>query len=413
MSALEIFLVVGSVGAVLAWAVVSIYVVRVQRKRVDAHALMAAVIKTLQLDEVRSLPIEARIQRVKALVDRASREMVMLAAANSDTPREAFDALCGHLQTHWPAELLVREASAHRTGREKWRRTAALRILARLGHAETIALLTRAVEETDPDVAAVALALLGSSHDPRAADVLVGALIERRHPASRIAVHLEQSPQPIALRLRPLLQHADPVVRLWSATLVASDTDVEGLEWDLLLLVDDSDPRVRKAAIGSLGKIGSPLASEAALGLLRDPVPYVRAHAARALADMQRSDLGVEIADLLGDRDWWVRLAAKESLEAMGPEVWRVLMPCLEHPDRFVRNGAAEVFQNLGILDSLIVMEAASDNPAERKIAMLRQIAAAGGVRFADSLVERAGPVVGARVRQLLTTIGLEHVEAY
>jgi HEAT repeat protein len=128
---------------------------------------------------------------------------------------------------------------------------------------------------------------------------------------------------------------------------------------------------------------------------------------------MQRSDLAVEIADLLGDRDWWVRLAAKESLEAMGPEVWRVLMPCLEHPDRFVRNGAAEVFQNLGILDSLIVMEAASDDPAERKIAMLRQIAAAGGVRFADSLVDRAGPIVGARVRQLLTTIGLEHVEAY
>ena len=65
-----------------------------------------------------------------------------------------------------------------------------------------------------------------------------------------------------------------------------------------------------------------------------------------------------------------------------------------------MRNGAAEVFQNLGVLDSLIVMEAATDNPGATKIDMLRRIAAAGGVRFTDSLIERAGPIVGPRIRQ-------------
>jgi hypothetical protein len=107
-----------------------------------------------------------------------------------------------------------------------------------------------------------------------------------------------------------------------------------------------------------------------------------------------------------------VRLAARESLEMMGPDVWPVLMRSLNHPDRFVRNGAAEVFQNLGVLDSLIVMEAATDNPGAMKIDMLRRIADAGGVRFTDSLVERAGPVVGPRIRSLLATIGLQHVGA-
>ena len=58
-------------------------------------------------------------------------------------------------------------------------------------------------------------------------------------------------------------------------------------------------------------------------------------------------------------------------------------------------------------------MEAASDNPAETKIAMLRRIAAAGGVRFTESLVERSGPLVGRRIHHLLTTIGLERVEAH
>ena len=70
----------------------------------------------------------------------------------------------------------------------------------------------------------------------------------------------------------------------------------------------------------------------------------------------------------------------------MGSDVWPVLMRSLNHSDRFVRNGAAEVFQNLGVLDSLIVMEAATDNPGAMKIDMLRRIAAAGGVRFTDSL---------------------------
>ena len=102
------------------------------------------------------------------------------------------------------------------------------------------------------------------------------------------------------------------------------------------------------------------------------------------------------------------------------PNVWQrcpglpppVLVRCLEHRDKFVRNGAAEVVQNLGVLDSLIMLEAASDNPASAKVAMLQRITAAGGVRFTESLLERAGPVVGPRVRQLLDTMGLEHVGA-
>ena len=92
--------------------------------------------------------------------------------------------------------------------------------------------------------------------------------------------------------------------------------------------------------------------------------------------------------------------------------MWPVLVRCLEHRDKFVRNGAAEVMQNLGVLDSLIMLEAATDNPAGAKVAMLQRIASAGGVRFTESLVERAGPVVGPRVRQLLNTMGLEHVGA-
>jgi hypothetical protein len=59
-------------------------------------------------------------------------------------------------------------------------------------------------------------------------------------------------------------------------------------------------------------------------------------------------------------------------------------MRSLNHPTVRKKWGA-EVFQNLGVLDSLIVMEAATDNPGD-EVDMLRRIADAGGVRFTDSL---------------------------
>ena len=169
---------------------------------------------------------------------------------------------------------------------------------------------------------------------------------------------------------------------------------------------------MRKAAIQSLGKVGDSVATTMAMRLLRDPAPFVRAHAARALGELDRSRPPRRSPSCSRDSDWWVRAAAKQSLETMGSEVWPVLMRCLDHSDEFVRNGAAEVFQNLGILDSLIMLEAATDDPSHAKIDLLRRIAAAGGMRLTDSLIERAGPAAAPRVRQLLATMGLEQVGA-
>jgi HEAT repeat protein len=227
-----------------------------------------------------------------------------------------------------------------------------------------------------------------------------------------VAAHLERSPQNIAISLRSLLYDTDPVVRTWVATLFAQTAESVDLEPDLVELATDADSRVRKAAVLALGRVGDRLAAATARRLLHDPVPYVRAHAARAIADLDRVELAEEVAMLLGDADWWVRQAAKQSLETLGSEVWPVLVRALDHHDRFVRNGAAEVTQNLGILDTLIVMEAASDRPSPKKIDLLRRIAMAGGARLTDSLLERTGPALGPRMRHLLSTIGMQHVGA-
>ncbi len=409
---LDTILLLGATVAALLWAALSMYVLHVSRRRGQARAIVASVLETLRDEELRGTSITVRVGCVRSLLDRVSREMILHTAADAATPGDAFEVLTAYLMERWPSELLLKEAVAHRRLHDVWRRTSALKILFQLGHPKVIELLAAAVDDSDRDVAGVALALLGSSTDPAAVDIMIRALKARRHPASLVAVHLEHSPQRPAHALRPLLNDPDPAVRSWAAMLLGQYPAVAGLESELSALVGDADPQVRKAAVASLGRIGDKAAADAALKLLQDPVPFVRAHAARALGELGRSDCASPVAALLGDADWWVRAAAKQALETMGTDVWPVLLRCLDHHDGFVRNGAAEVFQNLGILDSLIVMEAASDNPSPAKVDLLRRIAAAGGARLTDSLVARAGPANGPRVRRLLATIGLEHVGA-
>jgi hypothetical protein len=408
---LEPILLTGATMAVLLWAAVAAYVVHIDRRRTAARSAVSTLLSKLTAEEMRTAPVAERLARVKPLLDRVSRDMILHTAADGGTPRDAVDALTTHLVDAWGIYTLVREASFHRRSRDVWRRTASMKVLFHLNHPQIVEILVRAIECPVTEVASVGLTLLGMSPDERAPGILIDALKARKHSASRIAVHLEHSPLRPAEAYRPLLRDADPMVRFWGATLLAEYPEFDWVESELVALIVDTDPRVRKAAIQSLGKVGDDLAAVAAVKLLRDPASFVRAHAARALGDLGRTEAAPEVAELLGDLDWWVRAAAKHALEAMGSEVWPVLMRCLEHRDEFVRNGAAEVFQNLRVLDSLIMMEAASDDPSRAKIDLLRRIAAAGGMRMTDSLLERAGESA-SRIRYLLISMGFEQVGA-
>jgi HEAT repeat protein len=409
---LHILLVASAITALVAWAVLSAHVLLVQRRRDGAQATISTVAATLALDEVRRLPLGERIARIRPLLAPVSRELLMHAVAGGRMPADASEVVAAYVVERWGLDTLERDAGSHQTARGKGRRMTALRVLFHLNSTRRLPLLEQALDGPDADVASVALDLLGESTDPAAAELLIAALKDRRHAASRVAVHVDRSPQHLAARLLPLLTDADPLVRRWAATLLGRYRDVLELERDLALVSHDSEPGVRKAAVQSLGRIGETLAGVTALRLLNDPVPFVRAAAARAIADLDRDDLAPDVATLLGDRDWFVRFAAKECLETMGPDIWPVLVRLLDDENRFVRNGAAEVFQNLGLLDSFIVMEAASDQPASAKIDLLRRIVAAGELRLTDSLFDRVGSALGPRIRQLLAHVGLQHVGA-
>lgn len=341
---------------------------------------------------------------VQALLERVPRRTIERHAADQATPIWVAQALAEHALERDPARLL-REAAAHRGERGRWRRIAALHILCRSGHADLVPILRRALRDGDPGVAAAAVSLLGTVRETEAAALLVTALRERIQPPSRVAARLDRFPLEIAEVIAPLILDREASARFWGATLLSRYGARPGVAAALAQMRLDPDPSVRKAAIESLGRVGGRVAAAASVDLLKDSVWYVRAHAARALGEMKRADLASPVLPLLSDEQWWVRAAAKEALVSMGPAVASRVAVLLDHPDRFARNGAAEVLQNLGLLDALAARVAAGGTDAV-DVALLKKAAAAGGAALAEGIVSRSSPGAALRLRALLVEGG-------
>lgn len=253
------------------------------------------------------------------------------------------------------ARTLLRRARAHRTQGGGWRRAAALVELARVGHPHARRhLYARALQSEDAEVREATVRGLGAlaSQRPWAVDLLVEALEEERAPRSRVAAQLEAlAPRP-GWRLERLLGDDRPAVRYWGAMLLARYPTIGGDA--LRRLTVDADPSVRRAAVESLGTRCDREALALVLRRLDDDVMYVRAHACRAAGAIGGMAVAAHLIPLLADEAWWVRDAAKDTLTALGPDVAPLLEPVLDSPDRFARNGAAEVLQDVGVVDELL-----------------------------------------------------------
>jgi HEAT repeat protein len=394
--------------SVLLWAGLSAYLIVAGRLARRHAAVVAQTVAGLRRIEASGALPELQVRELAQLAASVERLTILRLATALPERSPASEIFARSATTHHTLNWFVQQASASKSPRANWRRISALRLLAQQGYSGIVPLLGQAVADPDSEIVGAALAILGRTPDMKAAEILVNALKGARYAPSRVATYLDQFPLPLTALLRPLLHHPEPTVRYWAVTLLAKYRDTPGLDGELRALTADAMPLVRRAAIASLARVSIPAAVDAAKTLLNDPVWYVRAHAARALAEAQDPDLADSVAPLLADREWWVRTAAKEALQRMGPEVWSALVPYLDHGDAFARNGAAEVLQNVGILDSLIVLEAATAKPSPTKIEMLKKIASAGGTRMTEALLDRVDQTTRPRVRALLASLGLE-----
>lgn len=381
---------------VLVWVGVSAYVV-VTRALFD--------LKGLSFHTARRV-LDRRLGRGVALEDALAglpRRTLAGIAADASTPRPIAEAAARRLLGHRRGRT-VNQARSHRSDTDKWRRLAALRILSLGGSSIAKPELARALRDSDPDVVGGAVAILGSRADRESAAMLVTALREGRYSRSRIAAQLDAFPLPIAGLLRPLLEDPDPTIRQWGATLLGRYPDPE-IELELAALLVDDDPQVRAAMLKSLARTKSRLAAPAAVTALADPVWFVRVHGARALGRLGELDRASELVALLADEQWWVRTAAKESLQELGEGVEPAVLPALRSDDRFVRDGVAEVLQNIGFVDDLIrrLEHAPHDELALR---VLRSIFQNGGAAVAGAALKRSAASGSTRAAALLDGLG-------
>jgi HEAT repeat protein len=278
------------------------------------------------------------------------------------------------------AERLVRGVKGRpRTRWGRWRRVHALQRLEEAHHPAVPHLIGAVLDDDDPKVAVAAIGTLGEIGDDWAIDVLIDALRRGHSQRSRVASELERLAPAPGAKLLPLLRDWNPVVRFWAATLLQPYPELG--EATLIDLTWDPDPNVRAAAVETLGTRSGPAVGAALLARVDDSEWFVRVHAARAAGHVLGAEAAPTLTRLLADERWWVRTAAKDALRGMGADAVPSLLAMLNYHDRFAQNGAAEVLQDVGFVDFLVL-----DDP---RSTLLERIFEAGGEKLREAAEAR------------------------
>jgi HEAT repeat protein len=412
----EPMLAAGFVITVSLWLVLSAWVV-IDRLLYDRRRRQLGFIhRSLGDPKLGELSYAERAAFVRQLLDRVPTYLIYRMAGDDELPAWVREECARMALAVIGLPQALHDATPHRGARRKWRRISALHVLLHARPSAIHALLRVALGDPDPDVASAAATVLQRIGDERAAQILIEGLRTSRLPASRIAARLERFTIPLDRLLRPMLADERSESRYWAATLLREHHDENGLATAIMPLVDDADAPVRKAALLTLGAMLPLGVARAATLRLSDPAPFVRSAAIRALAQAgerspdraRRKAIASSICPLLADREWTVRAAAKDALVRLGPGTWREVAAQLSSSDGFARNGAAEVLQNLGVLDWTLRGIASGAHPTDEAVDVLRRALREGGVAMsrAAALRSKDEPIQG--VDELLRTLQLE-----
>lgn len=361
----------------LLWLLLSLHVL-LDRMGHDARFRgLAAAARQLKDPALSGLPLAARMARARQVVSRLPEQSLQRLVADPQLPRWARDACTMQALLDRPLPRVLRRARRRHGRATRWQRVGDLSLLVQARHPDSHDLLRLAITDADAELRHAAIGLLGDLTDRDAAAILVEALRRPDPLRSRIAAHLDQFPLDIGPLLLPLVAAAEPATRAWGALLLGRYPGLPGVRERLVELAGDAEANVRKAAAQSLASMRGAGVADAARRLVADPVPFVRAHGARALAAIEGAHAAAVIAPLLADGDWWVRQAAKESLLSMGEAAVPQLDAQLDSPDRFARNGAAEVLQGLGLMPRLLALRGHDSEEGRRADAFVQRIGAA------------------------------------
>ena len=217
-----------------------------------------------------------------------------------------------------------------------------------------IPLVLEAVErERTRDAAIDALSQLG----PQAVDAvqpwLDNGTREQKLGALKV---LANSSEEVSLgtvlhKLAALTKDEDPMVRGSAARAIGrARAEAASVQGDLLDLLDDKDPDVRRDAIQALVNIGPEAGADGLIAALGDRRPKVREGVARVIGRYQTlvQQSQNKLIQHMSDSSVEVRVASIEALTTLGPDIVPVMIRQLNSSSVLMRFGAARVLGNLG-----------------------------------------------------------------
>ena len=373
---------------IAAWSgTVVIIVVEFQsRKRHDARsAQLLDQLTTSTLFAADSLPDVSRTE---------FQELVLAGLSES-----AQVALAQELRTQGGDAALLALVSGERRGSIE-ERIEALQILVSGRHPEMYDVLAAALRSSQPELASIALRLLRALNDQSSANVLIGALDENAHAASRIAAALNRMTVDYGPLLGSLLQHDSPTVRFWALVLVGR-TGTSQWMWTIRGMLTAREPQVRRAAVEAIGRLGSTEDRRLVLARFFDPSPMVRVHAARASVAFADVSVADALARLLSDREWVVRAAARDALRTMGTVATPAIIRTLWQGDPFAANNAAELLFLTGETVKLIREVIIRPDQPERT-RLVQHLITASGSQIMRAVSDQLDPGEQAAMERLV-----------
>lgn len=287
------------------------------------------------------------VRGVLAQVDLA----VSIDAVHPNLPPAQIDAIGAAMEA---STLIPRLCAALASRRPTTRARAAL-LLTRPGIPAVVDEIVPLLGDPDPDVRLVACSGLARAATPRAAEVLIWALVARLLPPERIIERLG-APWAVGTILLVLERGNSPVPQAL-AGIAPSGREVEldaslaralGLAHDpraapaLAGLLHSDSVEVRISAARALGRVGEPACLPALIEALESEAWPVRAQAAKSLGALGAVDALEPLERCLSDRAWWVRANAARSLRELGEPGIEALRRTLEHRDPYAVDRAAE-----------------------------------------------------------------------
>ena len=156
--------------------------------------------------------------------------------------------------------------------------------------------------------------------------------------------------------------------------------------------------------VEALGAIGETSDRDLLLTQFKDPVPFVRAHAARASAIFTDQAVVTALVNLLADREWIVRASARRALRTIGEPAIDALVSAMSDKDVFAANSAAEVLYHNGTMASFARWIIDAPTTAADATRIVHQYMAVSGPHLRHALVHRFSAAERALLMRLLDT---------